>query len=76
MDLLQKNEEVQPEAQPNILVQFIKNNKGLIIAGIVVVIAIIIGFSSVFDMGKSEEYRGMIQKIEMQTQSMTGNGNK
>jgi len=76
MDLLQKKEEPQQEAQASAIVIFFKNNKGILIAGIVVIIAIVIGFGSIFDMGKSDEYRGMIKKIEIQTQSLTSNGTK
>lgn len=57
----------QEEKPKNKTLSFLLNNKGLLLAIIVVIIVAIIGISSLFDFGSTSQYQGLIQKVEQET---------
>jgi len=56
--------------QASAVLKTIRNNKGIIIAAITVLVAAIVGITAMMGSSSSEQYQGMIQKIEQQTQDL------
>lgn len=67
-------QEHEPEKES--AVEKVKNflsNKGLIFGVILVVIAVVVGFSVMFGFNATDQYQGLIQQIEKDTQEINAN---
>lgn len=45
-------------------------NKGMLIAAAAVIVLVIIGFSALIGFNSTSQYKGMIQKVEQETQAL------
>lgn len=54
-------------------IAFVKSNKGIIIAIAIGAVVIILGVTSLFSIKSTNQYQGLIQKVEQQTLDMNSN---
>jgi cytoskeletal protein RodZ len=68
--------DIQDKTKSSPTTQILAGSKGLIIAVIIAIIAIVIGFSALFGYKSADQYQGYLKKVEDQTEDLKSENNK